>query len=230
MARVTDDGTVAAAVARWKGDPTYAPGQIVNGKTICGAKKRKDQEPCGAPPINGATRCGRHGAKSPAVAQKAKERVIETNARGILGRIDPEAPREHPVETLLNLIRAKNAEVQWLRSKVQALEDEELVWGLASHREGLGPEGPIDVKEHRADQSVWWKLLREAENQLANWITMALKAGVEDRRVRLAESQGGAVAGAIRQILDGLNLTTEQAALIPVLVPNALRQLTGDAT
>lgn len=227
-ARVTDDGTVAAVVAKWKGDPTYAPGQIINGKTICGAKKRKDQEPCGAPPINGATRCGRHGAKAPAVAQKAKERVIETNARGILGRIDPSQPRENPVETLLNLIHGKTAEVSWLRGKVQALQDEDLVWGKTEHKEGVGPEGPINLDVFKAEQSIWWKLLREGENQLANWITMALKAGVDERRVRIVEAQGSLVAGAIKSILDGLNLTTEQAALIPVLVPQALRQLTGD--
>lgn len=226
--RITDDGTVAAAIAKWKGDPKYAPGQIVDGKVICGGKKRKSPDPCAAPPIKGGTRCTRHGGSAPHVQAKAKERIIEENARGILGRIDPTAPREHPVETLLNLIRSKNAEVQWLRARVQSFTEEELVWGLTSHREGLGAEGPIDVTEHRAEQNIWWKLLREAENQLANWITMALKSGVEERKVRLAESQGTAVAGVIRKVLDGLNLTPEQTALIGTLVPNALRELTGD--
>lgn len=229
MARVTDDGTVAAAVARWKGDPKYAPGQTINGKIRCGAKK-KDLNPCHAPPIEGGTRCGNHGGKAKQVKAKAQERVIEANARGILGRIDPSQPRENPVETLLNLIHGKTAEVQWLRGKVQALQDEELVWGRTEHKEGVGPEGPINLDVFKAEQSIWWRLLREAENQLANWITMALKAGVDERRVRIVEAQGSLVAGAIKSILDGLNLTTEQAALIPVLVPNALRQLTGDAT
>lgn len=229
MARVTDDGTVAAVVAKWKGDPTYAPGQIINGKVRCGAKKR-DLNPCHAPPIEGGTRCGNHGGKAKQVKAKAQERVIEANARGILGRINPDQPRENPVETLLNLIHGKTAEVSWLRGKVQALQDEDLVWGRTEHKEGVGPEGPINLDVFKSEQSIWWRLLREAENQLANWITMALKAGVDERRVRIVEAQGSLVAGAIKSILDGLNLTTEQAALIPVLVPQALRQLTGDAT
>lgn len=208
MARVTDDGTVAAA---------------------CGAKKR-DGEACRARPIKGGTRCVRHGGAAPQVQAKAAERVIEANARGILGRIDPTQPRENPVETLLNLIHGKTAEVSWLRGKVQALQDEDLVWGKTEHKEGVGPEGPINLDVFKSEQSIWWRLLREAENQLANWITMALKAGVDERRVRIVEAQGSLVAGAIKSILDGLNLTTEQAALIPVLVPQALRQLTGDAT
>lgn len=206
MARVTDDGTVAAA---------------------CGAKKR-DGEACRARPIKGGTRCVRHGGAAPQVQAKAAERVIEANARGILGRIDPDQPRENPVETLLNLIHGKTAEVSWLRGKVQALQDEDLVWGLVQHDTGVGPEGPIDKETFKAEQSIWWRLLREAENQLANWITMALKAGVDERRVRIVEAQGSLVAGAIKAILDGLNLTPEQTALIPVLVPQALRQLTGD--
>lgn len=207
MARVTDDGTVAV---------------------ICGAKKR-DGEQCRARPIKGGTRCVRHGGAAPQVQAKAAERVIEANARGILGRIDPSQPRENPVETLLNLIHGKTAEVSWLRGKVQALRDDDLVWGKTEHKEGVGPEGPINLDVFKAEQSIWWKLLREAENQLANWITMALKAGVDERRVRIVEAQGSLVAGAIKSILDGLNLSTEQAALIPVLVPQALRQLTGDA-
>lgn len=208
VARVTDDGTVAV---------------------ICGAKKR-DGEACRARPIKGGTRCVRHGGAAPQVQAKAAERVIEANARGILGRIDPTQPRENPVETLLNLIHGKTAEVSWLRGKVQALQDEDLVWGLVQHDTGVGPEGPIDKETYKAEQSIWWRLLREAENQLANWITMALKAGVDERRVRIVEAQGSLVAGAIKSILDGLNLTPDQSALIPVLVPQALRQLTGDAT
>lgn len=226
-ARITDDGTVAAAVARWKGDPKYAPGQTINGKIRCGAKK-KDLNPCHAPPIEGGTRCGNHGGAAKHVKAKAQERVIEANARGILGRIDPNGPRENPVEMLLNLIHGKGAEVTWLRQKVQALGDDELTWGVVQHDTGVGPEGPIDKQTYKAEASIWWKLLREAENQLANWIAMALKAGVEERRVRIAETQGSLVAGAIRQILDGLNLSSTQASLIPTIVPQALRQLSGE--
>lgn len=226
--RATDrDGRIVEAVRKYKGDPQYAPGQEQNGRLMCGARKR-DNNPCGAPPIAGGTRCKKHGAAAPAVQAKARERVIEDNARGILGRIDPNVPQENPVEMLVTLIRNKGAEVSWLRGKVQALQDDDLIWNKVEHREGTGPEGPIDVDTYKAEQSVWWKLLREAENQLANWITAALKAGVEERKVRVAESQGALVAGAIKQILDALNLTPDQTALIPQIVPQALRQLNGD--
>lgn len=195
--------------------------------SYCGAKKRNG-EPCRAKPITGGTRCGKHGGAAPQVQAKARERVIEQNARGILGRIDPDAPVENPVDMLVTLIRNKGAEVSWLRGKVQSLEEDDLIWGRTQHETGVGPEGPIDKETFKAEQSVWWKLLRESENQLANWITAALKAGVEERKVRVAEQQGALVAGAIKQILDALNLTPSQAQLVPTIVPQALRQLSGE--
>lgn len=202
-------------------DPDHPP--------ICGARKRNGEQ-CRAKPITGGTRCGKHGGAAPQVQAKARERVIEQNARGILGRIDPEAPVENPVETLIKLIQAKSAEVGWLRSKVQELDENELTWGLIEHREGQGPEGPIDVQTRRAEQNIWWKLLREAENQLASWAAMAIKAGVEERRIRLEESQGQLVSQVIRTILDALNLTPTQAQLVPTIVPQALRQLSGEGS
>ena len=60
-------------------------------------------------------------------------------------------------------------------------------------------------------------------------MTPAIKAGVEERRVRLAESQGELVAGVIRAILSDLGLTVEQQALVGEVVPRHLRLLAGGA-
>lgn len=229
-ARITDpDGLIAAAAAKYRGDPKYAPGQIVGGRLICGARKRND-DPCGGSPIKGGTRCQKHGASAKQVASKARERIIEQNARGILGRIDPTAPVENPVEMLLGMIRSKHAEVDWLRGRVQSLTEDDLVWGKAEHKVGQSIEGPVDVDTFKAEASVWYKLLREAENQLANWITMALKSGIEERRVRLAENQGAMVAGAVKAILDALHLSPEQLQQVPVIVPRELRMLSGEGS
>ncbi|WP_404291107.1 hypothetical protein [Glutamicibacter arilaitensis] len=57
---------------------------------------------------------------------------------------------------------------------------------------------------------------------------MALRAGVEERRVRIAEQQCNLIAQAIQTILDGLKLTPAQAKLISQIVPATLRELTED--
>lgn len=218
---------IQKAIRRYKGDPTYAPGQERNGRLICGARK-KNNDPCASSPAPGATRCGRHGGKSPRAKAAAEQRVAEAEAREILGTIDPTAPRENPVEMLLNLIYGKGAEIAWLRAKVKSLDEEALTYGLTEQQTGVGPQGPVDVSTFKTEQNIWWKLLREAENQLAQWTSMALRANIDERRVQIAESQGNAVAGVIRKVLDALQLTPAQAALIPQVVPAALRELTED--
>jgi hypothetical protein len=70
-------------------------------------------------------------------------------------------------------------------------------------------------------------MLQQASDRLASYAAAALKAGVEERRVRLAEQQGALVAQAIRNILDALHLTPAQLELVPTVVPAQLRLIGG---
>lgn len=217
-----------------KKDDPYRTGQKdETGRPICGARltsKAKKDKPCGASPRKGATRCFRHGGNSPRAKAAAKRRNAETAAREILGTIDPTAPREHPVETLLNLIQAKAAEVQWLRALVKEQTEEELVWGVTQKRSGFGPEGIIDETTEKADINIWWKLLREAENQLAQWTAAAARAGVEERAVTLAEEQAMQLVTAINRILAQLQLTSDQQRMTSTVIPAVLREIGEGAT
>lgn len=49
--------------------------------------------------------------------------------------------------------------------------------------------------------------------------------GIAERHIRVAEQQAEQLAGAIRQILDGLNLSAEQQQVVPQLVPSVLRAI-----
>ena len=230
MARITDDGTVAAVVAKWKGDPKYAPGQIVDGKVICGGKKRKTGDPCGAPPIKGGTRCTRHGGKSPQAARAAERRLAEQELQQVVKTlgIRDSYPNIDPGAALLEEIRTTHAHVQWLRGQVAELSPDELTWGRTQHEEGYGAEGPIDKTTMKAEPSVWYTLYCRERDHLVKVSAAALKAGIEERKIRMAEQQGELVASALKQIFGALNLTPEQSGLLPVIVPQALRQLTGE--
>lgn len=230
-ARVTDDGTVAAVVAKWKGDPTYAPGQIINGLVICGGKKRKTGEPCGAPPLKGATRCGNHGGKSPQAQRAAERRLAEQELQQVVKTlgIREQYPDVDPGAALLEEIRVTHAHVQWLRGQVAELSPRELTWGTVQHEEGVGPEGPIDKTTDKAEPSVWYQLYCRERDHLVKVSAAALRAGIEERKVRMAEQQGELVAVVLKQIFGALNLTAAQQSLLPTIVPQALRQLTGEA-
>lgn len=198
----------------------------MSGPATCGAKK-KNGELCKAPPPKGATRCVRHGGSSPQAKAKARERVIESDARQILGRIDPTAPQEHPVEMLMKLIQMKWAEIVWLRQKVAEYTEDDLTWGRTEHKVGIGPEGPVDVETFKAEQNIWWKLLREAENQAASWTSMAAKAGIDERLTRVSEQTANQFVTALNQILDALQLTDGQRDQVPEVVPRILRSISA---
>ncbi|MFS0832010.1 hypothetical protein ABC337_15270 [Arthrobacter sp. 1P04PC] len=208
-------------------DPKFAAGQVRDGRLICGAKNKKG-EPCGLGPVPGAGRCGRHGGKAPQVKAAAERRVAEAAARDTMTKavrtlglpIDVD-----PGKALLDEIHMTAGHCAWLREKVQELEPEQLVWGKEKHEEGIGPQGMVDVSTEKAGPSVWYELYLKEREHLAKVCALALRAGIEERRVKLAENQGLLVADAIRRILGALGLTPEQQQLVPVIVPRELRAL-----
>lgn len=210
-------------------DAKFAPGQIVKGRVICGAKNKQDR-PCGLSPAAGATRCGRHGGNSPQAKKAAERRVAEASAKAELERgvrtlglpVDID-----PGKALLDEIHWTAGHVQWLREKVQELKGDELVWGRTQTDAGIGPQGPVDTTTEKAGPSVWYELYMKERDHLAKVCALALKAGIEERKVKLAESQGALVAEAIRRILAALNLTPQQQAMVPEIVPQQLRLLAG---
>ena len=52
--------------------------------------------------------------------------------------------------------------------------------------------------------AVAYKLMVDAQDRLARYAASALKAGIEERRVRLAESQGAQLAGVVQAVLAGM--------------------------
>lgn len=210
-------------------DPKFAPGQVKDGRVICGAKT-KAETPCGLNPLEGGTRCKKHGGGSPQARKAAEKRIAEAKAKvtmekavqtlGLPVDIDPG-------KALLDEIAVTYGHVQWLRGKVQDLTPDELVWGVTQTDEGIGPQGPVDTKTEKAAPNVWYTLYMTEREHLVKVTTTALKAGIEERRVKLAESQGQLLAEAIRRILAALNLSPAQQAMVPEIVPQQLRLLAG---
>lgn len=177
-------------------------------------------------PPEGSLVCNIHGGKAPQVAAKAKARAQQKLVVDLLKNLGTPAEID-PGQALLNLIAAKNGEVQWLRAMVQSIERDKLTWGTVDHESGIGVQGPIDKITEKAAVNIWWDMLRKAEDQLAKFSSEALRAGIEERRVRLAENQGNLIAGIIRRILDRLQLDKSQQGLISTVVPEELRALSG---
>jgi hypothetical protein len=96
-----------------------------------------------------------------------------------------------------------------------------LVWGRTKRKEGGEDWG----ETHEAGANAWLKLYQQERAHLVKVCSEAIRAGIEERRVKLAEAQGEQVAQAIRGILDDLRLTPEQISRVPDIVPKHLRAL-----
>jgi hypothetical protein len=192
-----------------------------------GTVKAGNPVPCKGNPVNGLTVCVFHGGGSKAARAAAERRVTEAAATAEAARF---ATRRdiHPADALLELVQWTAGEVDYWRAKVDQLDDAELAGALVTKTEVGEDKGqPTDLTTKEAAEHIYIRMLAKSSDRLATYAAAALRAGVDERRVRLAEQQGNAVALVIRRILDALNLTDTQAELVPTIVPRELRALTS---
>lgn len=207
------------------------------GYPACSAHKVNTDplEPCTKHPKNGMSVCRTHGGALPVNVAAAQERLAFMGARGEIGQLMRECdiPDQHPVEGLLEVVRISGSMMRLLTVKVGELQEDPEVSDVLVEKD----DDMITIQ--RAARDGFWglnkdremvihpfvKLLREWTERYERACKTALDAGIAERQVRLAESQGELLATAVRGILGALNLTAEQWALAPKVVEAQLRQL-----
>lgn len=197
----------------------------------CTAKAKSTGVQCARYAIEGGTTCRVHGSGSKTAKAAAARRVAEAKAAAEAEKAVTTLglPRDiSPSEALLEEVRWTAGHVDWLRDRVRELEREALVWGKTKEKTSSGGDDGFDSETTEAAvPSVWYGLYEKERAHLVSVCTAALRAGVEERRVRLAEAQGEQVAAVIRAILDDLGLTVEQQRKVATVVPARLRLLAG---
>lgn len=228
----------------WDEDPTecgtcHEPHVTRYGHESCKGHKRNGH-PCTRPPMRNQRVCPLHGGKTPAALAAAERRGQELVAREAVATYGLPVDVS-PTDALLEEVRWTAGHVRWLRDRVQELEQSQLVWGTTRTETEVGGSLQIDLDAagdvegvrsapsnkivQTAGPSIWLDLYDRERKHLVGVCTAALKAGVEERRVRLAEQQGELVARAIRAILADLGLSAEQQGLVAEVVPRHLRAL-----
>ena len=191
---------------------------------------KRDGTQCGSYPIEGGTVCRMHGGGAPAVKAAAARRAAEAKAAAEMeaAAVTLGLPVDiDPAKALLDEIAVTYGHVQWLRLKVQELGADELVWGRTQTDQGVGPQGPVDTTTEKAGPNTWYDLYMREREHLVKVSAAALRAGIEERRIKIAEDQGTLVAAVLQRILAALNLSPEQWAEVPTIVPRELRALSA---
>lgn len=190
---------------------------------ICGAKTRAGT-PCLAAPCKGSKRCRMHGGAAPQVKAKAAERIAEGKARKALETYGQKVDVD-PITALLDEVCWTAGHVAWLRERVREIEVEALVWGKTEQVVKGATEFEGTDTTEAAAPNIWLTLYQKERAHLVAVCKAAISAGIEERRVRLAERQGDLIVQVLQKIFGDLNLTPEQLALVPQVVPARLREM-----
>ncbi len=212
--------------------------------------------PCGRPPCVGGHVCASHGGSTPVAKRKAARVKAEAKADAAMAKavVTLGLPIDiSPTDALLGEVSMTFGHVTWLLGQVRELAPGDLAWGTTERKVKDGLE-QIDNWDHeaggqddaggrkrkigddwgtttteRAAPSIWYELYVRERAHLVKVCAEAIRAGIEERRVQLAEQQGALVAEAIRRILADLHLSVEQQSQVGEIVPRHLRALGGGA-
>lgn len=195
----------------------------------CGANKRQGEGTCKRPTgwgtdHPGTGRCKLHGGSTPDHKNAAKLEIAR-RAVATYG-----LPREvTPDVALLEEVHRTAGHVAWLAEIVAEIEHEDLVWGKTEEAEKNATEfGGVDTT-YKAVPNIWLVLYQQERKHLATVAKAAIDAGIAERQVRIAEQQGQMLAKVINRVLDALDLTGEQKARVPEVVPQILRSISSAA-
>jgi P27 family predicted phage terminase small subunit len=131
-----------------------------------------------------------------------------------------------PAEALLWRVRVLAGEVQRLDDLIAGLEQDELVWGVTQEETTETDAGPVVKSTSQSRINVWLVLRAQRERALQDACEAALRANIEERLVRLAESQGAVIHHLLLTVLSDFGIAQDDPR-IPVIIPARLRELSA---
>ena len=139
-----------------------------------------------------------------------------------------------PGEAILQCIAIAAGEVRYAAEQIDKLTLDDAVGPLVKTterplslgKEGEDPERMVTETRHEAPAlHIWIVTKHAAMDRLVQYSVAALKAGVEERRVRVAENIGQALADAIKGVLADLGVGEDPRA--PAVVRKHLTLMAG---
>jgi hypothetical protein len=173
----------------------------------CSKRSKRSQSRCHAVALVGLDACFSHSGKRREIAKAEGQAITAWNAQS--GK-----PAINSADAVLGMLQ-----MSWLRVHLYATLLHQQV-GDASNTHGLvGSNGNGETIRALAQ-------LEAAErDRCVRYGKTAHDMDLDERVVVIAEQQGALLAGAVQRILDALELTPQQRARVPEVVPAVLRQI-----
>lgn len=196
------------------------------------ASKKRPGEQCGAYPVRGLKVCMAHGGASRKSRAAAARNLEQEKLARVARRLGTPHDNLDPAQALLDLVAAKAGEVEWLRHQVETLEHEgDLWWGETKVVAKDNPElGAQFDRTEEARQHIVYAMLHKAQDQLARYAAETLKAGVDERQVRVAERTGEQFEAVLTSLLTAIQATPDQMRVAATEIPRILRDAAGGRT
>jgi hypothetical protein len=202
-------------------------------KALCGAKTRKGT-PCLQRAGHGTNhpgvgRCSKHGGASPRAEVAGQVFLARREALTMGVPLDVE-----PHEAILECIRISAGEVQYASERIAELAPDEAMGPVISthmrpmkiEKGGEEPEHEVQETEHGPPAlHVWIQARHQAMDRLVTYSATALKAGVEQRQVEIAERQGQMIVEVIRGVVAELGMADHPE--VPQIVRRQLTLVAG---
>lgn len=198
-------------------------------RALCGAVKRQGAGTCTQPAgwgtdHVGTGRCKLHGGSTSSQRRRAARLVLADTVAGLADELRPQVEGVHPFDVLLGAVEGAH---------LMRLVYERLVHQLAPQPPDADSDEPRDalydadhLGDHRShpltgDLERWTRVAGDLSSK-------ALAAGIDERRVRLAESQGRLVAEAVGGILSDIEAELRRLVDAGELAVEAFRRLVDE--
>lgn len=141
-----------------------------------------------------------------------------------------------PEDALLGELERTYGAVLWLQARISEMDPDALVWGRhqakqlglrklseEGHEELVAAMGP-DLYEItlQAGISAWLDLYLRERTHLTKIAAIAIKAGLEERKIEQAERQGTQLRVVLATVFSELQLTPAQMARVPEVLGGVL--------
>jgi hypothetical protein len=198
----------------------------------CVAHRRgvRPWEPCGKSPVPGSATCDLHGGKAnPEVETRARRRRRQRNIAMAAVQTYGLPVDANPTEALMAEVRFTLGHVSWLRAVVASLDPDEVVWGPAQETDFGTDEKQRTEVVRRAAPNIWVQLYMAERKHLVEVCGTAIKAGLDERVVKLREAEAELIANVFRKLIADpeLALTPDQREVARRLAASGLRALSG---